>query len=256
MTLRRLCAVVPAAGRGTRVGVDAPKALVPLAPGVTLWSRIRDRLRAHVDHIVLVLSPSGADVFAADHRPHEPPGSLSVCVQPAPRGMGDAVFCAEAEWRGFEDVLVVWGDQAGISEQTIRRAAQHQRTLVAPALTVPLVETERPYVQYDFDGSGTLTRVREEREGDECDARGLADVGCFALSSTGLAEAWREHLSGPEGGRGRVTGELNFLPFLAFLATEKRWRVHRVPVDDPDERLGINTPEELAFFRERLRKGS
>jgi bifunctional UDP-N-acetylglucosamine pyrophosphorylase / glucosamine-1-phosphate N-acetyltransferase len=49
-----------------------------------------------------------------------------------------------------------------------------------------------------------------------------------------------------------VTGELNFLPFLAFLSAERGWPVVPLPVRDPGERFGINTPDELAFFRARL----
>jgi bifunctional UDP-N-acetylglucosamine pyrophosphorylase / glucosamine-1-phosphate N-acetyltransferase len=263
----RLCAVVPAAGRGTRVGVDAPKVLMPLAPGVTVWSLLRDRLRPHVDRIALVLSPEGAALFARDHLPHEPEGSVEICVQPAPLGMGDAVFCAEPSWAAFDGIVVVWGDQVGVSAGTIGEAALGQRAASRPSIRIPLVDVERPYVQYDFDraegasGAGEpdaaaagrrLVGVRQSREGDACDAHGLADVGCFSLSTAGLAEAWRAYTGSAGARAGRVTGELNFLPFLAFLSAERGWPVVPLPVRDPGERFGINTPDELAFFRARL----
>ncbi len=254
---RRVCAVVPAAGRGTRVGVDLPKVLMSLAPGISVWSLLRDRLRPHVDHVALVLSPRGLGDFSAQ-RTVEDAAMLGLCVQDTPLGMGHAVFAAESAWLAFDDILVVWGDQVGLTEATAAATIARQREHEGPAISLPLVQVERPYVQYDFSTppegtrAGTLARVRQSREGDVCDAFGLADVGCFALSTVGLGDAWRAYCSTSPHARGAITNELNFLPFLAYLSTTRGWPVHAVAGAAPSERLGINTPEELAFFRARL----
>ena len=47
---------------------------------------------------------------------------------------------------------------------------------------------------------------------------------------------------------GAQTGEANFLPFLPHLA-RNGWTLRRTHVDDPNEARGINTPEDLDFFR-------
>lgn len=249
---RRICAVVPAAGRGTRSGLGLPKVLAPLAPNVTVWSLLRDKLLPHVERIALVLSPSGAELFARSFLPLEASGIVTICEQTEPRGMADAVLSASPEWAGFDDVVVVWGDQVGVSAKTIERAASSQRSAASRTLTLPLVETERPYVQYDFDGDQRLVGVRQSREGDRCDARGRSDVGCFALSADGLKEALGDYLENPGAGLGGMTGEINFLPFLVFLSQTKGWTVQTLTVTNSDERFGINTAEELAFFRQHL----
>ena len=59
----KVCAVIPAAGRGSRLGLDVPKLLVPIAGGATIWSILKDRLKPFVDHIHVVLSPEGAPLF-------------------------------------------------------------------------------------------------------------------------------------------------------------------------------------------------
>nr|BFE80155.1 hypothetical protein GCM10020093_027560 [Planobispora longispora] len=85
------------------------------------------------------------------------------------------------------------------------------------------------------------------REGDECDPGGLSDVGVFCLSAEGLPRAWTRYLA--EARLGSVTGEVNFLPFLPYLSREHGWRTTVVPVADPTEALGINTPADLEFTR-------
>lgn len=254
MKRRRICAVIPAAGRGTRSGLGLPKILAPLAPDVTVWSLLRERLLPHVERIVVVLSPDGAELFARSHLPSEEPGRVLICVQREPLGMADAVLSAASEWAGFDEVVVVWGDQVGVSAETIERTAREQRRLAKKAITLPLVATDAPYVQYDFDAEQRLVGVRQSREGDVCDAHGLSDVGCFALSADGLAEALGAYVANPGRGLGKNTGEINFLPFLVYLSEIEGWSVHTFAVRDSDERFGINTAEELAFFRQLIRR--
>jgi bifunctional UDP-N-acetylglucosamine pyrophosphorylase/glucosamine-1-phosphate N-acetyltransferase len=103
----------------------------------------------------------------------------------------------------------------------------------------------RPYVEYIFDG-GRLTKVLQTREGDTTTPNGFSDVGTFLLGTDGLKPAWEDYLA--QAPRGAGTGEINFLPFLPFLSS-KGWTVTRVEVADETEARGINTREDLAFFR-------
>ncbi len=54
----KTCAVIPAAGRGSRLGLDLPKLLVRLTDNETVWSVLKRKLRPYVDHIHVVLSPA------------------------------------------------------------------------------------------------------------------------------------------------------------------------------------------------------
>ncbi len=238
-----LCAVIPAAGRGSRLGLDRPKILAPIDGETTIWSILHEKLARRVDKICVVvgqpfnLPNAGRNVITA--------------LQPEPRGMGHAVFCAWDIWKQYDDLLVIWGDQVNISENTLDCAIAAHRQAAKPALTLPLTKTAKPYVQYDFDEAGRLHRIRQTREGDLTDPTGQSDVGLFLLSTEGLKEAWEAHLS--TGQRGAATGELNFLPLLPYLSTKCGWNVQTIPVADPDEARGINTPADLTYFRERLR---
>jgi bifunctional UDP-N-acetylglucosamine pyrophosphorylase/glucosamine-1-phosphate N-acetyltransferase len=244
-----ICAVIPAAGRGSRLGIDCPKILAPIAEGYTVWSILRDSLMPHVGHIHVVVSPPAAHLMesATMAGPHD--GRVSMSVQQEPRGMGDAIFGARNSWSQFRRILVVWGDQAGISGDTLRRAVASHALGSGPRCTLPVVEMERPYVQYVF-ADGGLEEIRQSREGVRVDDRGFSDAGIFLLETGGLAQAWRQYARIAPAGA--ITGEVNFLPFLVYLSRECAWQFGKVQVADPSEARGINTPEDLKFFQDRF----
>ena len=233
-----VCAVIPAAGRGSRLGLGVPKILAPLSAHQTIWSVLHAKLAPLVDHIHLVLSPDGAAAF-----PPLPP-NVSFSIQPAPLGMGDAIFGAGPAWEGFDAILIVWGDQVFVSTQTLRRALA---ALVLPRAqaVLPVTRMSRPYVEYCFEGA-KLTDVLQTREGDNTAPGGFSDVGTFLLRTDGLRQAWNDYLA--QTPRGSTTGEINFLPFLPFLSA-RGWTMTPLEVADATEARGINTKDDLSFFQ-------
>ena len=172
------------------------------------------------------------------------PASVSASIQPAPTGMGDAIFRGFDVWSRHDAVLVVWGDQVFVSSDTLSRAL----AALAPGrkVVLPVTRMPMPYVEYVFK-QGALTKVLQTREGDATTPGGLSDVGAFLLRTDGLKEAWDRYLATVPAGNG--TGEINFLPFLPFLARQG-WTVTPLEVADATEARGINTPDDLAFFRD------
>lgn len=234
----KICAVIPAAGHGTRLGGGLPKILTSLTETETVWSVLRAKLAPLVDHIHLVLSPEGEKLFG------EQSAKFSHSVQPAPTGMGDAIFRGHAIWSNYDAILIVWGDQVFVSSDTLKR------TLAALAVSgrqavLPVTRMTAPYVEYNFEGD-RLTRVLQTREGDTTTPNGYSDVGTFLLTTDGLEQRWQDYLTNAT--RGNHTGEINFLPFLPFLSAQG-WNVHPLEVADATEARGINTPDDLAFFR-------
>jgi bifunctional UDP-N-acetylglucosamine pyrophosphorylase/glucosamine-1-phosphate N-acetyltransferase len=238
-----ICALIPAAGRGTRLGTDRPKIFTPLTPHDTIWSILHGKLDTLVDHIHLVLSPDGARQLPVL------PANVTVGVQPEPIGMGDAIFRGLDVWSKYDAVLIVWGDQVFVSGDTLRRTigalgpSQYHAVL-------PVTRMGTPYVEYVFDGP-RLTKVLQAREGDTTTPNGYSDVGTFLLTTQGLKPAWQGYLkTAPRGGG---TGEINFLPFLPFLSA-LGWTITPLGVADATEARGINTKEDLAFFQSLYNK--
>ena len=234
----RICAVIPAAGHGTRLRGDLPKILTPLTETQTIWSILQQKLSPLVDHIHLVLSPQGEKQFASL------PANVSHSVQPAPTGMGDAIFRGHAIWSNYDAILIVWGDQVFVSSDTLRRAIA-ALTASRRQAVLPVTRMAIPYVEYAFDGD-RLICVLQTREGDVTTPNGYSDVGTFLLATDGLKQHWENYLVAAP--HGRQTGEINFLPFLPFLSAQG-WTVRPLEVADVTEARGINTPDDLAFFR-------
>jgi bifunctional UDP-N-acetylglucosamine pyrophosphorylase/glucosamine-1-phosphate N-acetyltransferase len=242
------CAVVPAAGRGTRLGLNIPKLLAPVSEDATIWSILREKLFSAAERIHLVVAPQWATTFKSLLANDPQKRNLSVSVQKEPRGMGDAIFGSYDHWATAQSVFVVWGDQIHISPSTLQRALAHhqQQGTGQPHCTIPTVLLDTPYVQYCFDDRDRLTAIRETREGAVCDPRGFSDVGAFLLDVPGLHPAWDAYRQ--EQKSGAITGEINFLPFLPYLALHG-WGVSRIAVDDPVEARGVNSLEDLEFFQ-------
>jgi len=240
----KVCALIPAAGRGSRLGTDAPKILASLTEDETIWSILHAKLAPLVDHIHLVLSPDGALAFPSL------PQRVSTSIQPEPIGMGDAIFGARAVWTKFDALLIVWGDQVFVSSDTLQRTVA-ALTLREHQAVLPVTRMARPYVEYQFEGP-RLAKVLQTREGDKTSPNGFSDVGTFLLATRGLAEAWDSYLV--QAVRGGATGEINFLPFLPFLS-DQGWTVSPLEVADATEARGINTKEDLVFFQSLYRNG-
>jgi bifunctional N-acetylglucosamine-1-phosphate-uridyltransferase/glucosamine-1-phosphate-acetyltransferase GlmU-like protein len=245
----RICAVVPAAGRGSRLGGDRPKILSALGNGRSILSVLSHKLLAVANQINLIVSPDGAGPIAEAVEREGLKDQISLSVQPEPIGMGDAIFRGYPVWSRAHTILVVWGDQVFVSLATLRRTcalhAEHDKTLA-----LPLVAMRQPYVAYLFGANDRLIAVRQTREGEMCAAGGFGDIGTFVLSVDGLRDRWCEYLRASC--VGGATGEINFLPFLLYLSAHQ-WKVRRFTITDEREARGINTPEDLAFFQSIFR---
>ncbi len=240
----KTCAIIPAAGRGSRLKTNTPKLLSSLTHDQTVWSILRQKLMI-VDHIHVVASPNGEPLIRQVMQQDISSGFASISVQAEPNGMGDAIFQCYPIWSQAETILIVWGDQVFVSEDTFMRSLKTHAG-VPKTIALPLSVVTAPYVEYSFDVNSRLIDIKQSREGDSCAAVGLADVGTFVLSVSDLLHEWYAYLKQVK--QGSRTNEINFLPFLPFLSANG-WRVHRVEVTNPVETRGINTPDDLLFFQ-------
>ena len=74
------CAVIPAAGRGSRLGLDRPKLFADLGDGLTIWDVLKQKTLGVCDHVHVVLAPGGVPYFEEALRsdPHRDRYSHSV----------------------------------------------------------------------------------------------------------------------------------------------------------------------------------
>ena len=123
------------------------------------------------------------------------------------------------------------------------------RPLRRSTVTLPTCRRAEPYIHFDRDEGGRITHVRHRREGEAMPAVGEGDAGLFALSAAAYLDELPRYAAAPDAA-GRVTGERNFLPFLAWM--ERTGRVTTFPCLDPEESIGVNTPADLAAIEAYL----
>ena len=154
-------AVVPAAGRGSRLGYDCPKILYPIAgrPGIH-W--LLDLLAPNCGHIVFVLSPDGRGPVE-EELSHGFWGRYDVAVQEVPTGMGDAVELA-LPLVTSRHTVIVWGDQVALRRSSVDACMRLHAGPLAPDVTCPTVFRKTPYIHFDRDSDDHITGMRQARD--------------------------------------------------------------------------------------------
>jgi|TARA_B100001971_G_scaffold211542_1_gene239461 bifunctional UDP-N-acetylglucosamine pyrophosphorylase/glucosamine-1-phosphate N-acetyltransferase len=255
MTKNKMCAIIPAAGRGSRLNCKEPKILIPIKNEKTVWHIIYEKLSPLVDNIHVVLSPKSVDLFETRLTNDHILNGVSTSIQMDPIGMGDAIFGAYDSWKNHKNILIIWGDQVFVSIKTLQETIKTHLLCGTHNLTIPISFIDNPYVQYIFKEDYTkLLKIKQTREGDICEKQGFSDVGVFCLSTTGLDNAWNDYLKNKQ--VGHLTGEINFLPFLSYLSMEKFWEIKKIIVEDPTETRGINTLQDLHYYRRKFKSVS
>jgi len=240
--------IVPAAGRGSRLGKSAPKALVPVC-GRPMLAHVIDLHGPVIDGAVAVVAPEAIDAFDG-FRQTVKSVPLQLATQASPTGMLDAILAAQALVARHEPrrVAVTWCDQIAVERTTAALLASLALGTESPALVFPTFMRREPYIHFERDARGRITRVRQRREGDEMPERGETDLGLFDMSLPVYLEYL--HTFAREAAPATATGERNFLPFIPWLSS--RLAVTTFAARAFVETVGINTPEELAFIERHL----
>jgi len=235
--------VIPAAGRGSRLGWAGPKALCPVA-GRPMIQFVLDRYAAFVHRSVIVVAPDAALAFRRALRTRA--RSLEYVEQAEPTGMLPAVLCARAavEAHQPEEVWVTWCDQVAISDGTARRLAVEMDGHHEAALVFPTVRQSPPYIHFVRDAQSRISGVLQRREGDAMPPAGESDAGLFGMRWRTYLDDLTEFSRTAPASDG--TRERNFLPFIPWLAG--RAVVRTFEVTDAREAAGVNTPEDLRAF--------
>jgi bifunctional UDP-N-acetylglucosamine pyrophosphorylase / glucosamine-1-phosphate N-acetyltransferase len=235
----RWTAVIPAAGRGSRLGYYMPKILYPvLGRPVIEW--LVEGLTPWCHQFVFVVSPEG-ESFIAPAAAKLLGIRASCVVQNEPNGMADAIWSA-LPTVSSRSTLVVWGDQVTVDSATVGRTIALHHSRSNARLTMPTVVREHPYICFERDSTGILSRVAEAREGAVMPERGESDCGVFAFETADLravlGKARRDRL-----GMGNVTKELNLLPLLPLFQQGPE-SVVCFEIKDLDQALGVNSKQD------------
>lgn len=235
--------IIPAAGRGSRLGSAKPKILTRVS-GRPMLDHLERLYRRAVDEAVVVAHPSFAgavqarlDAFGVRAR---------VVEQREPTGMLDAILLARPVVLAAQPdrVWITWCDQIAIRPETVQRLRELEERDPDADIIMPTSCSKDPYTHLAFDQYGRVSACLQRREGDTMPAQGESDAGLFSLSRRAFLEDLQWFAA--EHDTGRATAERNFVPFVVGR------KVVTFPVT-PVEATGINTPDDLARVQAHLR---
>jgi bifunctional UDP-N-acetylglucosamine pyrophosphorylase/glucosamine-1-phosphate N-acetyltransferase len=239
--MKDVCAVIMAAGKGTRMKSVLPKVLHPVL-GKPMLGFVLDNVEAlGVGQTLLVVGHGSDAVVAAVE------GRAEIVIQEPQLGTGHALEVAAAHIRaGMGRVLVLSGDQPLITLDNLRDLVEGQGGGAASVLTavLPWANDLGRIVRSE---NGSVSRIVEAREatpeekairevnlGTYCFRRDLVDT---YLPRLGTANAQKEM----------------YITELLLLAARDGGRVAAVDAVDPYTSIGVNSRVELARVGQVLR---
>jgi bifunctional UDP-N-acetylglucosamine pyrophosphorylase / glucosamine-1-phosphate N-acetyltransferase len=198
MTERSLCAVILAAGAGTRMKSARPKPLHLLC-GRPMVTRVLDSLDGvKTDWAVMVVGHGAERVVKSLDDAASMQMPLHYVEQNIQRGTGDAVAIAMAslpaqvsDEADNADILILPGDMPLLESDVVTQLVNHHRDSAAAA-TVLTVTPDDPtgYGRIVRDRNGRVRKIVEQRDADE-EQRAINEVNtsvyCFRTSLLGTA---------------------------------------------------------------------
>jgi bifunctional UDP-N-acetylglucosamine pyrophosphorylase / glucosamine-1-phosphate N-acetyltransferase len=242
-------AIIPAAGRASRLNASTPKILYPvLQKPILHW--LVALLRPLCREMIFVLSPNGVDAVRPELERSLPTGS-QIVIQDEPTGMADAIRLCETRTK-TPYTLVMWGDQITPRRETLAACMNLLESTSEIQATIPTIVREKPYIHFVRDANQRIVEVYQARESDRQVAEGESDCGAFFFRSEGLFRVLRETRGDPAH-QGNKTKEHNFLTVIPAFH-DARGALATVRLHDPDESCGINTVADAQAVEAILRK--
>ncbi|MHB1810731.1 MAG: bifunctional UDP-N-acetylglucosamine diphosphorylase/glucosamine-1-phosphate N-acetyltransferase GlmU [Solirubrobacteraceae bacterium] len=243
--MRGFTVIILAAGRGTRMRSQLPKALHEVCGRPMILWPVHAALDAGAERVVVVDSAE---------RALEPvlPEGVQLVVQERPDGTGGAARAAAPLLSADQPVLVLSGDVPLVdAEAIVGLATAHECARVAATVASTVLRDPSGYGRVIRRSDGELERIVETKlSGDASEAELAIDevnTGIYAFAGAALLDAL------PRLGSDNAQGEL-YLPQTLDLirAGGGRVAVHRI--DDERLVLGVNDRAGLAEVRRIARE--
>ncbi|MDO8722417.1 MAG: NTP transferase domain-containing protein [Syntrophales bacterium] len=236
MRKRRLCAIILAAGKGTRMKSDLAKVLHPVCGKPMLAYPVAAAREAGAEKIVVIVGQQGPLVREA----FKDEGLIFV-EQREQLGTGHAVLLARESFRDDDaTILILCGDVPLLRGSTARALFEcHVSEKATVTVLTALYDNSSGYGRVVKGDRGEVQRIVEERDATEAEKK-IREInsGIYCVESKFLFEAVAEI------GRENTQGEY-YLTDIVEIACLKGFPVRSFCITDPDEVMGINTPDDL-----------
>ena len=241
--------IIPAAGKGSRLGFSGPKILFKLN-GESILKHICSRTIEQYKKVIIVASPEGKESVEAEINARGW-NSIFIVEQKKPLGMADAVLCGLKNVE-TKYVAVQWGDQPFISRETIQRTKEKMLNLDLP-ICFPTMKVENPYIYIQRDTKNMISEIYEFRENPSFfkDKKiGEKDIGYFLFKTTFLSKILNKNLTNSKC-YGSETGEYNLIPQIVEMAKLVEFNITVECLNELEE-IGINSHDDVKKLEKYL----
>jgi bifunctional UDP-N-acetylglucosamine pyrophosphorylase / glucosamine-1-phosphate N-acetyltransferase len=227
-------AVILAAGKGTRMKSALPKVLHKAAGRPLLAWVIDAARRARCERILIVVGHGAEQV-----REQMTGDDLAWVLQAEQKGTGHALAQVESEVRGAATLLVLSGDVPLITTATIEKLAVGAEAGWGAMAVAELAEPGS-LGRVIVDEEGEFRRIVEARDATPVELlEKRINAGLYALPAPEIFDYLRGLRTD------NAQGELYLTDAVTHAAADGR-PVRLIPLDNPDEAMGVNDRSELA----------
>ena len=243
--MSRVRIVVLAAGKGTRMKSELPKALAPLLGSPLLAHLLRSVKKSKIDERPIVVVGYGRDLVMKEFG-----DKCEYVVQEEQLGTGHAVLAAKCACKNAENVMVLYVDHPLITPNTIKNLAEtHSRTgakITMATAVLPDFKDWRAFLYANFsrivrDGNGSIIKDIQFRDATE-DEKKIREINpCYFCFDAKWLWQKLEMLETDN------DQKQYYLTDLVKIAVAEKERIESVQID-AREALGANSKEELEIL--------
>lgn len=240
--------VVLAAGLGSRMGGEVPKALVPVGGKPILQHLLESTKASGVDDKPVIVIGHERDLLCETFG-----GNCEYVVQERQLGTGHAVKVTEAAVKNAGDIIVLYGDHPFVSADTLRRLHEthHEQGNTITMMTVDVgafmgwKEIFSHWGRILRDSKGEIIGIREFKDASD-EEKKITEVNpaLFCFDNEWL---WK-NIHELQNANAQKEYYLTDLIAMAFAQDEKIATLQVAP----EEAIGINTPDDLKIAEEVL----
>lgn len=240
---RNFSVIILAAGKGKRMKSDLAKVLHPLCGLPMLTYPVAAARAAGAGRIVVVIGHQSAQI-----REQFADRGLIFAEQREQLGTGHAVLQAAESFRDHDGTIVILcGDVPLIRPETVRSLYDRHRSEGAIVTVLTMIpESSAGYGRVVHGDGGRVVRIVEEKDATPGEKKiREVNTGIYCVESPFLFSA----VAGL--GNRNAQGEY-YLTDIVEIACDHGLKTMSCPAPDPQEVMGINTPEELERAGRRM----